>query len=39
MIILSNSVAQTLAPGQSATFDTIILKTGKAECFRRNTGL
>lgn len=38
MIILSNSVAQTLGPGQSATFDTIILKTSKAECFRRNTG-
>lgn len=38
MIVLSNSVAQTLAPGQSATFDTIVLKTGDAECFRPNTG-
>lgn len=38
MIILSNSIAQTVAPGQSATFDTIIEKTGCAECFRRNTG-
>lgn len=38
MIILSNSVAQVLSPGQSATFDTIVLKTGNAECFRVNTG-
>ena len=38
MIILSNSIAQTLAPGQSATFDTIVEKTGCAECFRRNSG-
>lgn len=38
MIVLSNSVAQTLAPGQSATFDTIILHTGNAECFRNNSG-
>lgn len=37
-VILSNSVAQTLDPGQSATFDTIVLKTGNAECFRPNTG-
>ena len=38
MIILSNSTAQTLGPGQSATFDTIILKIGKSECFRLNSG-
>ena len=38
MIVLSNSVAQTLAPGQSATFDTIISHTGNAECFRQNSG-
>lgn len=38
MIVLTNSVAQTLSPSQSATFDTIVLKTGKAECFRLNTG-
>lgn len=38
MIILSNSVAQTLSPGQSATFDTIVLNTGCAECFRPNSG-
>lgn len=38
MIVLSNSIAQTLAPGQSATFDVVVLKTGCAECFRPNTG-
>lgn len=38
MIVLSNSVAQTLSPGQSATFDTVVLKTGNAECFRPNSG-
>lgn len=38
MIILSNSVAQTLAPGQSATFDTVVMQTGEAECFRINSG-
>lgn len=38
MIILSNSTDQTIGPGESATFDTIILKTGNAECFRINTG-
>lgn len=38
MIVLSNSVAQTLAPGQSATFDIIVSHTGNAECFRQNSG-
>lgn len=38
MIILSNSIAQTISPGQSATFDTIVLNTGCAECFRKNSG-
>lgn len=38
MIILSNSIAQTVGPGQSATFDTIVEKTGCSECFRRNSG-
>ena len=38
MIILSNSIAQTIQPGQSATFDVVILKTGKAEYYRPNTG-
>lgn len=39
MIVLSNSIAQTLAPGQSLTFDTIILHTGCGECHRPNSGL
>lgn len=38
MIELTNSIAQTLAPGQSATFDTVILQTGCAECHRPNSG-
>lgn len=38
MIILTNSIAQTLAPGQSATFDNAILKCGCAECWRTNSG-
>lgn len=38
MLILSNSIAQTLTPGQAVTFDTVILKSGCAECFRPNSG-
>jgi len=38
MIELSNSNAQVLAPGQSATFDAVILHTGCAECHRINSG-
>lgn len=38
MIVLSNSVAQTISPGQSVTFDTIVMHTGNAECFRLNSG-
>ena len=38
MIILSNSTEQTLAPGQSMTFDTIVMHTGCAEGYRNNSG-
>lgn len=38
MIILSNDTEQTLAPGQSMTFNTVIVQAGHAECHRRNTG-
>ena len=38
MIVLSNTIAQTLAPGQSLTFDTVIMHTGCAECYRKNSG-
>jgi hypothetical protein len=38
MIILSNSIAQTINPGQSATFDTVIMKKGCSECFRPGSG-
>lgn len=38
MIILSNTIAQTLAPGQSLTFDNTIMRTGcNAECHRNGS--
>ena len=39
MIELSSTTAQTLAPGQSLTFDTVILKTGCSEYHRLNSGI
>ena len=39
MIELSNTAAQTIAPGQSLTFDTVILKTGCAEAHRTNSSI
>lgn len=39
MIELSNTTAQTLAPGQSLTFDTVILKSGGGEAHRTNSGI
>ena len=38
MIILTNSSSLTLGPGQSATFDTVLLHTGCAESFRKGSG-
>lgn len=38
MIILTNTVSQELAPGQSLTFDTEVLHTGCAECRRIGSG-
>lgn len=38
MLVLSNTNEQTLAPGQSCTFDTVILHTGCGECYRPNSG-
>lgn len=38
MIVLSNSNAQVLAAGQSATFNIVILHTGCGECYRQNSG-
>lgn len=37
MIVLSNSTAQTLAPGQSLVFDRKIMQAGCGECHRANT--
>lgn len=37
MIVLTNTTAQTLSPGQSITFNTEVLHTGCAECFRLNS--
>lgn len=38
MIVLSNTTAQTIQPGQSITFNQVIKKTGCGESFRINTG-
>ena len=38
VIILTNSVSQELAPGQSLTFDTEVLHTGRCECHRPGSG-
>lgn len=38
MIELTNSTNQVLAPGQSATFDTVILHTGCSEYHQNNSG-
>lgn len=38
MIVLSNETAQTLLPGQSMTFNDVLLHTGCGECWRKNTG-
>lgn len=37
MILLSNTTEQTLAPGQSITFDDVLLHSGCGECHRRST--
>ena len=39
MIVLSSSNAQVLLPGQSATFNSVVLHTGCGECYRPNTGV
>lgn len=38
MLVLSNSIDQTLNPGQSATFDIEVLHTGSGECHRPGSG-
>lgn len=38
MIVLSNTNAQVLSAGQSATFNFVILHTGCGECYRQNSG-
>lgn len=38
MIILTNTVSQELAPGQSLTFNLVTLHTGRCECFREGSG-
>lgn len=36
MIVLSNTAAQTLQPGQSLIFDRVVTKCGCGECHRSN---
>lgn len=38
MIELSNTTVQTLAVGESMTFDKVIIHSGCGECHRPNTG-
>lgn len=38
MILLTNSAAQTVEPGASVTFDTVVIKTGCGECHRDGSG-
>lgn len=33
MIVLSNLAAQTIQPGQAVTFDKVVLRSGKCECW------
>lgn len=37
MIILSNTTAQVVQPGQAITFNTVVLHTGCGECHRPGT--
>lgn len=37
MIVLSNTTAQTVQPGQAITFNTVTLHTGNGECHRPGT--
>lgn len=37
MIVLTNTVAQTVQPGQVVTFDKVKLHTGCGECYREGT--
>lgn len=39
MLELTNSAPLTLAPGDSVTFGTTLLRTGCGECHRANSGL
>ena len=38
MLSLTNSNSQTPLSGQALTFDTVLLKTGCAECYQQDTG-
>ena len=37
MIVLSNTTAQVVQPGQAITFNTVVLHTGNGECHRPGT--
>lgn len=38
MIVLSNTAAQTIEPGQTIIFNEVILHSGDGECWRKSTG-
>lgn len=37
MIVLSNTTAQVVQPGQAITFNTVVMHTGTGECHRPGT--
>lgn len=39
MLVLSNSIDQTILPGQAVIFDVVVLHTGCSECYRKNSAM
>lgn len=38
MLVLTNTTAQTLQPGQAISFDRVLFSTGNGECWRSESG-
>lgn len=39
MLSLTNSISQSPLSGQALTFDTVLINSGCAECFQKDTGV
>lgn len=39
MLVLSNSVPQTISAGENVLFDTVVLETGRNSSHRKNSGV